>query len=328
MYASDENYPWGQCSHGWAGLRLEVRLTCQELRLEWWGYGTPSWQRMAFQTEQLGTVPLPGTDIGPMWQKSSKGQACARSGDLVHHLHPLQLSHLWALLKWAWEPPGSGLSWDLKISVHCLPAKKTAFFHPQKTACSPFSSLQRAQLTAAGLKSREVLTTSTSGDRQRLSSSSVAPAENRKFSGLELPPVTAASSPRPLSFDHRHPEGARPRAWVATVTAMPTPGWRCKSSSSFSDGVLSKDVVWALGRHPRDTLSTMQMIPALKPPFPLKDPQLRAPQLALPSKWVFPSLLGDFLVSHVMSPILVFHRCRLAYTWDVKFRLASRWFLV
>ena len=130
MYASDENYPWGQCSHGWAGLRLEVRLTCQELRLEWWGYGTPSWQKMAFQTEQLGTVPLPGTDIGPMWQKSSKGQACARSGDLVHHLHPLQLSHLWALLKWAWEPPGSGLSWDLKISVHCLPAKKTAFFPP------------------------------------------------------------------------------------------------------------------------------------------------------------------------------------------------------
>ena len=164
MYASDENYPWGQCLHGWAGLGLEGRLTCQELRLEWWGYGPPSWQRMAFQTEQLGTVPLPGTDIGPMWQKSSKGQAYARSSDLVHHLHPLQLSHLCALLKWAWEPPGSGLSWDLKISVHCLLAKKTASptppSPPPKMACSPFPSLQRAQLTAAGLKSREVLTPS------------------------------------------------------------------------------------------------------------------------------------------------------------------------
>lgn len=60
----------------------------------------------------------------------------------------------------------------------------------------------------------------TLSDRQRLRSSVAALAENRKFSGLEPPPVTAASSPRPLSFNHRHPKGP----WVATVTTMPTPG--------------------------------------------------------------------------------------------------------
>ena len=52
---------------------LEGRLTCQELRLEQWGDGPSSWQRTAFQTGQLGTVPLPGMDIGPLWQKRQQG---------------------------------------------------------------------------------------------------------------------------------------------------------------------------------------------------------------------------------------------------------------
>lgn len=88
-------------------------------------------QRMSFQTGQQGKSHVPGANTGPvlLQQQRSTRQACAKPARLGP-LRPLQkLSRLRAPLKQAREPPGSGLPWDLKGSVHVYQQRKQPVYH-------------------------------------------------------------------------------------------------------------------------------------------------------------------------------------------------------
>ena len=66
---------------------------------------------------------------------------------------------------------------------------------------------------------------------------------------------------------------------------------RDEEGGAPKNGCLQTEVLEKTPESPLDSKETRQMTQALKAPFPLKDPQLRAPQLALHSSmltWKIP----------------------------------------